>query len=204
MLWIALAAQVAVPAPESPGKWFKGRDTPEYLIQRTGVWWVPVRVTVGPDGKILSCKAERRSEFPQLDGHTCGIIRRRAKFRPAQINGAPAYGVYRTRIRYAVAHTPYDLPKIPHADVDVYVDRLPSGLKSPRLVKVAFVVDASGGKSSCAVDHAANLERGDNDPELISIACEQVTKQYPATPASISGSPVVSVQNAVVQFSVHR
>jgi hypothetical protein len=201
MFWLALAAQISAPAPKSIVSWFSADDVPEYLLQQgPGVWEVPVRVSVAPDGEIRGCQAETAGPATALDDHTCKIIRRRGKFRPAQIDGVPTDGVYRTSITYVIADTPR-YSKVSNADIDVDLKRLPAGLKSPTLVKVVFKVDATGTKSLCAADGTEGLERVNNHPALVPIACDQVMKLYRANPATVSGTAVISVQNASVQFS---
>ena len=204
MFWIAVAAQITAPAPEAAKRWFSYNDVPQYLIARgSGLWSVPVRVTVEPTGRIHSCEVEVTGPFPQLNGHTCGIIRRRAKFRPATSGGAAAYGVYRTSISYAVADAPWDTSTVSSADIDVDVMRLPAGVSSPNLVRVAFAVDVNGGKTSCEADGTVGLELVNNHPALVSVACDLIMKDYKATPAKVSGAPVASIQNASVRFSAH-
>ncbi len=201
MFWIVLAAEVTAPAPYPVIGWFSYKDTPQYLIrQGPGLWTVPVRVTVEPTGRINSCQAEAIGPVPQLNGYTCSIIRRRVKFRPATIAGSPAYGVYRTAVRYVVADAPWDISKVSSADFDIHLDRLPSGLTSPRLVKVAFAVDANGQKSFCEADETAG-PLVSRDLSLVAVACDRVMKGYRATAATVAGKPVASVQNASVQFS---
>ena len=202
MFWIALAAQITAPAPDSPSRWFSGNDVPQYLIKRnSGLWLVPVRVSVAPDGKIRGCEAEAVGQVPSLDDYTCGIIQHRAKFRPAEIDGIPTFGVYRTSVMYVVADVPLDTSKVSNPDIDVSLKRLPAGLDSPTLVKVAFTVDASGQKSSCTADGSAGLERVNNHPDLVAVACNQIMEGYRATPAAVAGQPIASVQNALVRFS---
>jgi len=202
MLWIVLAAQISAPAPESAKQWFSGDDVPQYLVIRgSGLWNVPVRVTVEPTGQILGCQAEITGRVPELNNHTCSIIRRRGKFRPATIAGVATYGVYRMSVRYVVADAPWDTSKVSSADIDVDVNRLPSGVSAPSLVKVSFAVDTNGGKSSCEADETIGLEVANNHPALVTLACDVIMKDYRATPANVSGTPVASVQNASVRFS---
>jgi hypothetical protein len=201
MFWVALAAGVTAPAPDLAKRWLSYKDTPQFLIrQGPGLWTVPVRVTVDPTGRIQSCRVEAIGTVPQLNDHTCGLIRRRARFRPATIAGVPAYGVYRTKVPYLVADAPRDMPKVSGADIDVQLDRLPAGLTSPKLVKVAFAVDTNGHKSSCEADETGGRFVS-LDPALVAFACDRTMKEYQATAAIVSRQPVVSVQNASVQFT---
>lgn len=206
MFWIAAAAQVVAPFPEKATSWFSLDDMPIYLLkQGPGLWQVPIRVTVEPQGKLRSCEVEATGGIADLNRLTCRIVMRRAKFQPARIQGAPAIGVYRTSIMWVVADAPWDTSTAINADVDVTVERLPAGIQPPTFVKVAFAVDAGGGKSSCAPDATKDIHRIENHPALVPIACDQVMKTYRATPATdAAGTPVTSVQNALVRFSISK
>lgn len=203
MLWIVAAAQVTAPLPLQVHSWFSANDVPEYLLAHSddGVWMVPVRLTVAPDGNIRSCQPEASSKIAALDAHTCSIVLHRAHFRPALVDGVPTFGVYRTTVKYFISQRPWDISKSSYPDVDLTVKSLPAGLKSPTLVRVMFAVDANGTKTSCAADGSDGMEKVDNHPALIPVACDQVMSGYQAIPAMEAGKPISSVQNAIVRFS---
>ena len=47
-------------------------------------------LTIGPDGRVVSCNLSRSTGNSSLDSATCNILRRRAKFTPARdSNGQP-------------------------------------------------------------------------------------------------------------------
>jgi protein TonB len=51
---------------------------------------VQASLTIGPDGRVVGCNVTRSSGNSSLDGATCNILRRRAKFTPARdSNGQP-------------------------------------------------------------------------------------------------------------------
>ena len=201
MLALLIAAQIAAPDPVHSERWLRLDDIPTYLIRDDGAWQVPLRVEVLPDGKVADCQAEIKGRLPKLDAHTCKIIRRRAKFRPAQIDGRPTHGVFRMTYNYFVTETAALPPTSSYADVQVVVNRLPDGLTSPTLVAVALVVDEHGEKSACAADETGRLKTiKKNDPALVPIACAEILKSYEARPARVAGSPILSVQNALVEF----
>ena len=203
MFLIALAAQISAPAPERPNRWFSSDDTPPYLIRAgSGLWRVSIRVTVAPDGKLRSCDVESSGGISDLNKRTCGIVVRRAKFQPARVDGLPVFGVYRNSVVWAVVDAPVDTSKVMYPDVEVTVARLPTRLKSPTFVGVAFAVDTAANKSSCVMDVAVDPEQVENHPALVPIACEQIMAKYQATPATDgTGKAVLSVQSALVQFS---
>jgi len=201
MFWIALAAQISAPTPVSNGGLFTANDIPEILLrQKPGYWVVPIRMTVSPDGKSLDCAPESKGPFPQLDSLTCKIMLRRAKMRAASIDGVPAYGVYRTYIVFTIGIGPLK-DSVHFPDLAVALNRLPEGLKSPALVRVQFVVDPTGAKSSCGAE-ASFFEGVNNHPDLVPVACDQVLKDYVATPAMVSGVSTTSVQGAFVEFTM--
>lgn len=203
MFWIALAAQVTAPIAERPAALFTVEDMPEYLLRAgPGVWQVPVRISVAPDGKVRGCDVEASSGIADLNRLTCRILSRRARFQPARINGVPTVGVYRTSILWTVADAPWDTSKALRADIEVTLKRLPAGLESPTFVKVSFLVDAVGKKSSCVAGDVEGSERLNHHPALVPVACEQIISGYRATPAvDETGRPALSVQNALVRFS---
>ena len=163
---------------------------------------MPIRVNIAPDGTIRNCEVEGVGGINELNKLTCQIVAGKATFQPASIAGVPSFGVYRTSVTWAVADGPVNLSKVSNPDVDVTVEHLPAGLQAPTLVKVAFVVDALGRISSCMVDGAEGLERAENHPALVPIACEQVLQQYRAKPTmDATKKPIASVQNALVRFS---
>src|SRR4051794_26363158 len=111
MFWIALTAQLSAAVPQHHDRWFSGNDVPSYLSrQKNDVFLqVPVRVTVRPDGKLQDCGVEVSSGIPELDRLTCQLLRGRARFEPAQMDGVPSFGVHRMVVRWAVADSPSDL-----------------------------------------------------------------------------------------------
>jgi hypothetical protein len=206
MLWIALAAsaQLSAPLPKNLRKWFYADDTPSYLIAKgDGLWFVSVRVSVGFDGALNGCRVEGSSGIPQLDALTCRKILRRAKFVPATAaDGSPAFGVYRTSIKWAVASAPWDTSKVSHPDVEVQVQSLPPDVKSPTLVRVMFAVDQSGDIGSCLAEPTKSFEHVDNNPALVPIACDRIAKSYKPVPAKDeAGNAIPSVQDALVRFT---
>jgi hypothetical protein len=90
-------------------------------------------------------------------------------------------------------------------NIEVTVERLPPGLKSPTFVRVKFVVGTDGRTSSCAAAEATGLERVENDPTLLRIACGQIVNGFRATPAKdASGKRVPSLRTALFRFSTDQ
>jgi hypothetical protein len=201
MLWFMISAQLSAVVPHHPDRWFSHQDVPSYLVKQDEVYLqLPARVTVRPDGKLQDCAIEVPSGIADLDKYTCQIFKRRARFGPARIDNVPSYGVYRTVIRWIVTNQSIPPEKPQLADIDLVVERLPAGLKSPVSVAVLFEVSEDGSKSGCAANEASGpMVR--NDPALVPVACDQIMRQYQATPP-VDGArrPTISVQNALVTF----
>jgi hypothetical protein len=199
MLWIALAAaaaQLSAPVPVNPEKWFTNEDVLVYVLEKdSGLWEVGIRLTISLDGTVQSCKVETPSNVPALDVLTCGIASHRARFHPARSSdGSASFGVYRDSVEWSVGDATSLAPFASNPDVDTFVQSLPSRIKSPNLVRVMFVVDEAENKSSCVAEPGPSLEKINNDPVLVPIACEQVMSMYRATPAKdASGRAVPSV-----------
>jgi hypothetical protein len=210
MLLVALAAataatQLSAPVPKNLSDWFRHDDVPMYLmVQENGVWLVPVRMSVAADGSLETCDVEVTSGERRLDQLTCRLLMKRAKFKPARwADGTAAVGVYRTYAKWAVSTSPGVPPKVSYPDLDLTVQALPSGIRSPAFVRVMFQVDAHEHPSSCIAEPTPALDYVRNDPRLVQIACEQLLKVYkPVAAKDPTGKPIPSVQDALVRFSI--
>ncbi|MBA2466065.1 MAG: hypothetical protein H0V46_00470, partial [Sphingomonas sp.] len=86
-------------------------------------------------------------------------------------------------------------------DMDVTVERLPPGLKSPTLVRVAFSVGADG-RASCAAAQTKDASGAENHPALVKIACAQIEWGFRATASKdATGKSIPSIRTALFQFS---
>jgi hypothetical protein len=207
MLWIALTAHLSAPVPTNLKDWFGASDVPTFLEDRgTGLWWVGIKITVRPDGVVQNCGVETTSRIRDLDRLTCQVALARAKFIPArQSDGSPVYGVYRTSVKWVIADAPFDTSKLSNPDLELSVQGLPSGVKSPSIARVMFAVDEKGQMSSCIAEPTKTYENAENIPELVSVACEQLGEAFKPVPAKdSSGGLVPSVQDATVKFSVGK
>ena len=172
MFAFLIAAQIVAPEPKGYSLQFTFDDVPDFLVsQGTGAWQVPYRIDVSTEGKILDCQTEVKSSVAKLDSYTCWMIRRRARFKPARIDGRPTHGIFRSAITFAVAvDTSFAPPTMGNADIQLVVNQLPARITSPAYVRVSFIVDEGGGKSWCTADETVNREVATNDPVLVPIA----------------------------------
>ena len=69
---------------------FSADDYPASAQSAGAEGTVQASLTIGPDGRVVGCNVTRSSGNSSLDGATCNILRRRAKFTPARdSNGQP-------------------------------------------------------------------------------------------------------------------
>jgi hypothetical protein len=212
MLWLALAAQMSLPVANVRGadvrSLFSVNDFPAY-VQKAGVSrTVYTRTTVRSDGTVQGCVADGKSGDPKLDVYTCGLIARRAKFRPASwMDGSPAYGVIRVPVSWIVTYHPQSYEQMLQSsipDFEVTVSRLPEGAHQIAGANVVVAADETGHPVACAEDRPAGKTVDEHRfPELVPIACEQVMKTYTVMPVTDdSGKAVRSIQNVVVHFKL--
>lgn len=197
MLWLlAAAAQLTAPAPIDERLWFVPSDLPVELLPANEAKFVRFSLTVGPDGKPQDCRVERTSGIPTLDAFTCKLAERRARFHAARgADGRPAYGVYRTSVRWLMASGYLQDAGQDAGDALLTVNRLPGGLSSPASVNVTFALDRAGNMSSCSA------QPGSAHAALAQVACRELLKGYRPIPAtSAQGAAVDSVQTATVTF----
>lgn len=80
---------------------FSTDDYPQSAIRNEEQGTTAVRLTIGTDGRVADCTVTSSSGSTALDNATCNIIRRRARYTPAQDQaGNPVAGSDSTRIRW--------------------------------------------------------------------------------------------------------
>ena len=178
MLWLALAAQLSAPVLTTPNV-ITGDDVPQYLIDRKdGFWFVDIRVTVTPGNAVQDCQIEKSSGIRDLDVLTCSKFVNGAKFKSAMAaDGTTAFGVYRTSVMWAISGAPWDTSKVSDPDLDLSVQRMPNGARSPALVHLMFSVDAAGQMSGCTAEQMPLLPL--DEPALVPVACDHPAHTLP-------------------------
>ena len=193
MLLFYLASQLAAPTSVGPPTWFKADDYPISHIQAGRSFELKIRLTVKADGSLQGCSIEHSSGDKEFDKYNCALVLSRAKFSPAlAADGTPVIGVYRARVSWKMDDRK---PKSGTGDLELTVDKLPSGVESPAMVQLAIAVDSDGRPSDCAAGNA------DQNAALARIACAQLVQSFRAIPARLpTGELVPSVQTASVTF----
>jgi hypothetical protein len=201
MIWIALAAQISAPVLSNPAAIFSTGDTPAYIEQKGVVRDVVTRTTIRPDSTVEGCSAERSSGDAKLDEYTCGLILKRLKIKAASkwLDGTPTYGVIRLPVVWMASSSTH-IP--PAEDLDIALNKLPNGVHSPATTHLILGVDEAGRVVTCEGALPRWPGEREGNPILVQLGCEQLTRTYTAIPArDDKGSPVRSVQDALVSFS---
>jgi TonB family protein len=203
MFWIALAAQISAATlvggrvPDVRAV-FSADDMPA-RVQREGVSrTVYTRTVVRPDGTTQGCGIEESSGDTGLDGYTCALIVRRAKFAAAKwSDGSAVYGVIRVPVTWAIGSPPS--PKSVDGDLNLTVRRLPKGVKAPHFERLIFGVDEEGRILSCEGQWLPGMDK--TDPDLASTACDQLKRSYKPIPTKDDvGHTTRSIQNGIVRY----
>ena len=195
-----LSASVIAAAPANPLPWFTFDDYPQKAFDREWRGTTNFEVLVAPDGSPAKCTITKSSGYDVLDRTTCFGAMHRARFTPARgPDGSPAYGIYRSQV---VWHRPdqESLQRDPGPDLEVTIAALPSGVRQPPAVKLAYFVDGNGNPSACTPlpDSLAQPK------PLLDAACAQLFSRLQHSPPAASGANVPAVKTAAVLFSVPK
>jgi hypothetical protein len=167
--------------------------------------FVSTRTTIRPDGTPQDCTQERGSGDIKLDALTCLIILKRAKVQPAKwVDGSASYAVVRVPVTWSIGGPPSgrEIEKAYPPDLDITINRLPSGAHNRTRLDLMIAVDEQGRVVGCDEAPKAKWDHTKTLPELVPIACQQMDSQFTAIPAKdLGGRPVRSVQTASVVFS---
>ncbi len=203
MLLLFVASQLSAPVPINVESWFSGDDYPMALASGVRTAFQSVTQTlVDSNGKMIGCRIETPSSDSKIDGLSCGIILKRGRFQPARwSDGTAVPGVYRWAVSYALEG---DGDRVdPFSDIDIGVERLPDGQRSPAFIQVTFASDAEGKIHECI--GGPPIRRKLPNPLLVSAACSAVKAEWkPFTVLGPDGKPSRSVQNVIVKFSTEK
>jgi TonB family protein len=94
----------STPVPTgNPGLWVTTNDYPAFALKEEREGLVGFSLTVGRDGRVISCSITSSSGSPDLDSTACTLITLRARFAPAKdARGKPQIGQYANRVRWQI------------------------------------------------------------------------------------------------------
>ncbi len=191
----AFLSALLAASPTTPTPWFFNADYPDRAFERRWEGATIFELTVDPSGRPVGCAVDVSSGHEMLDERACAIALKRAKFEPAlDAKGNPAYGVYRSRLNWALDPERWAQSEA-GPDYEVSVNKLPDGADSPVSVKYAVLVDASGAPVDCRAltGHFGNV--------LNDIGCAKIKQDYRKAAMIAPGSPVAAVRTAWITFT---
>lgn len=87
--------------PRNPGSWVTNDDYPAAAIRAEQAGTTGFRLDVDASGKVSNCTVTSSSGSPLLDSTACALLRRRARFGPAEdAGGNKIPAVYSNRFRW--------------------------------------------------------------------------------------------------------
>lgn len=86
----------------SPGEWFRSEDYPSDMLSKGMQGIIHFRLTIGEDGKPLSCHIQQSTDPDGFDKMVCQRLMQRARFEPAlDAEGKPMKAYYLNTVRFA-------------------------------------------------------------------------------------------------------
>jgi TonB family protein len=173
---------------------FSLADYPQEALQRGEQGTVFVRLLIDAAGQVDTCTIIQSTGYPDLDRHTCTLIRTRARFVPAKDgDGRPVFGLFRVPVTWALGRAP---EVTVNPAFDVTINHGPPGVHLPLEVKISYLVTPTGAITNC---HQSD---SDGPPELFDVACKVAS----TTPYGIvhdhTGTPVTAMDDITVRFSI--
>lgn len=98
----AAAAALPTAEPLNKGSWFSADDYPAEAMKNHVEGDTTFEVDVNVDGKPTRCRVAKSSGSATLDQATCGVVLRRAQFKPAMHHGRAVVGRYSDRASWRV------------------------------------------------------------------------------------------------------
>ncbi|MGH6658298.1 MAG: energy transducer TonB [Sphingomicrobium sp.] len=181
--------------PSTPIPWFSEHDYPIQAFERGWEGATVFELTIDPNGQPVGCAVEVSSGHGTLDKRACSIAMKRAKFAPAlDAKGVPAYGVYRSRLNWAVDPELWAQSEV-GPDFEVSLNKLPAGATGPVSVQYAVLVDTTGKPLDCRAITSGHADI------LNVLGCAKIKQDYRRAVALQSGTPVTAVRTAWITFT---
>jgi TonB family protein len=192
-----LASSVIAATPATPQPWFNFME--DYPMKAFDNRWEGVtgfELLISPDGQVARCTVTKSSGHEELDSKTCLLAQKRARFHAAKnSDGQPLWGVYRSEALWALPE--HKLVGDAGPDLEVSINKLPSGVTEPAAVKLAYAVDTQGQTSQCTV-----MPTSLRQPRvLVEIGCKELLSREAGKPViGPAGQPVAAVKTGAVRF----
>lgn len=188
-------SSVLAASPSTPIPWFVEEDYPIQAFERGWEGTTVFELTIAPNGRPVGCTVEVSSGHDILDRRACSIAMKRSRFAPAlDTNGAPTYGIYRSRLHWAIDPAYWAQSEV-GPDFELSLNKLPGGASGPVSVQYAVLVDATGNPLDCRAITSGH------DDALNALGCAKIKQDYRRTVALQSGSPVSAVRTAWITFT---
>lgn len=179
ILAMALAGQeagggvAAKPVPIGPQSWLSDDDyPPKALAQRAG-GTTGFLLLVDAAGKVTDCRVPETSGFVELDQHTCAVLLKRSRFKPARdAAGTAITSVYKgsfTWKQFGDSDKALKAMRPEPFGIELSLAKLPHGYERPALLRLHF--SDAGKPDSC------RAELGSGSQALDKVACEQALAQ---------------------------
>lgn len=208
MLMLTVVAAQAVGAPS----WITPYDYPTSALRENRSGYAGFRLTITPQGRPMRCEIVYESGSSDIDQATCKLLMKRARFKPAlDAQGNSTVAVYRNVQSFYIPGGPVaKRPKPSNIDIEIILAAIPSGIKAPAELNLAFAVDAMGAISGCVPIPAEAGASGRAKPppdeqaivaKLGVLGCAELTTGYkPIAATNEKGQPTASIQTAKLRF----
>ncbi len=191
----SVQVEIRKPAPrENPQPWVTDDDYPAISLGRREFGTVKFRLDLDARGDVKGCHVTGSSGYADLDVMTCKLLRKRARFMPAQDSAGRhvpyAYdGSFNWNIpTVPMAHNPVsDLASDP-VGLAVGLQAVPKSYANPALLRMVY---ADGKIAACSVEISTG------NTTLDEIACTQAKAQVPAL--RIEGARIAQPNSRMVE-----
>ena len=182
---------VSGPEPIRQGFGISSSDYPSDALRQREYGVVSVLLRVNDAGRVTDCLVTESSRSASLDRGSCAVLRRRARFHPAQDStGQSIASSYRMAVTWGVGFT-----VTTRTDMTLPVQQLPDHYERPAVIQMAYGAD--GHPASCTTLTSSG------SPAADAAICRAVVAQLFITPPkSGSSEPALAVRSAHVSLAV--
>jgi hypothetical protein len=161
------------PEPIGPQSWLSDDDYPPEALAKQIGGITGFLLLVDATGKVTDCRVYETSGFLELDQHTCAVLLKRSKFKPARdAAGVAVVSVYKgsfTWKQFSDSDKALKAMRPEPFGIELSLQKLPRGYERPALLRVHFT--EAGKPDSC------RAELGSGNAALDKVACEQAMLQ---------------------------